>query len=280
MPIVPTIQELNRRILSHMDEHGLRTIVIYLSDTRNDPTLRYDNLGDTFGDRAINLIQYCRDNRCMSQLIDLLKVNNPIVLSVQQPPPDPVWDEWATQRDGALAKADTPSPPPTWPDSPPAASPPPAGVPPPNAPSDSPRPDGLSPVELQQATIQANTLGVYGEIADLYARAWVLGNHGRFAEAIDCYQQAVAVSEKAGDLNAQINILFDLARTYTRLGNVRAAGMTAFQIGNLYATLGQLQQAWVSFGQAYNMFISIGDLASANSCWMRAMALGQNFPPW
>jgi photosystem II stability/assembly factor-like uncharacterized protein len=111
MPIVPTIQELNHRILAHMDDNDLRPLVLYLSDARNDPTLRYDNLGGTFGEQVINLIQYCRDNCCMGQFIDLLKINNPIVLSVQQPPPDPVWDDWAKQRDAAIAKAeDTPAP--------------------------------------------------------------------------------------------------------------------------------------------------------------------------
>jgi hypothetical protein len=149
MPIVPTIQELNRRILSHMDEHGLRTIVIYLSDTRNDPTLHYDNLGDTFGDRAINLIQYCRDNRCMSQLIDLLKANNPIVLSVQQPPPDPAWDEWAKQRDTPPKVDLPPAPPPTPPDSPVVLSTPPTA---PISPAAHPLPPGISQYDLQQAT--------------------------------------------------------------------------------------------------------------------------------
>ena len=276
MPIVPSIQELNRRIIAHIDDHGLRTIVIYLSDLRNDPTLRYDNLGDTFGDRAITLIQYCRDNRCMSQLIDLLKSNNPVVLSVQQPPPDPIWDEWAQQRDSAFTAADTPAPPPTLPGTPAA---------PPISPTTAARslPPGISQYDFQYAVSMANRLQVYGEIADLYAVGWSLANHGRALEAADYYQQALSTSKGAGDLNAQVNILSDLARLYlglARPADARAVAFSLMEVGGTYAAQGQYQLAWASYGQAYNVFMSIGDLVSANSCSMQALALGQNFPPW
>jgi tetratricopeptide (TPR) repeat protein len=283
MPIVPTIQELNRRILSHMDDHGLRAIVIYLSDTRNDPALRYDNLGDSFGDRAINLIQYCRDNRCMSQLIDLLKSNNPVVLSVQQPPPDPIWDEWAQQRDSAFSKVDPSAPAPTLTDSP--ASPPASSALPTS--SAAGLPEGITLIELQQAAAVVNQLGVYGEAADLHSRALALTKQGRFGEALGYYQQAISASERAGDLSAKRHALADLATAYVlmnqyaqalapyqqafsismQLGDARAAGTAMTALGNTYAALGQPQQAVASFEQAITLFTQMGDLPSAATVW-------------
>ncbi len=252
MPIVPSIQELNRRILAHMDDHGLRTIVIYLSDLRNDPALRYDNLGDTFGDRAINLIQYCRDHRCMSQLIDLLKTDNPLILSVQQPPPDPAWDEWARQRDTAFSAVDTDPPPLPLPDTP--------AVPMPSVAAARPLPPAISQLELQQAIMVANGLGVYGAIADLYSRGGVLANRGRFSEAIEYYQQALSASKDAGDLNAQLNILGDLATAYLNLirpGDARTVAFAMVEVGNTYTAQGQYPPALISLQHAYNVFVAL-----------------------
>lgn len=118
MSIVNSIPELHRRMLA-MDEDNLRTIVFYLSSTRDDPTLRYDNLGDSFSERAMNLLQYCLDNHCMGQLIGLFATYYPIVLSVQQPPPDPSWDPWAKNYDDSpVVPASLPTPTPVVPSRP------------------------------------------------------------------------------------------------------------------------------------------------------------------
>lgn len=347
MPTIPTIQELHHRILPLMSTDAMHSIVFYLSEARNGPALRYNQLGDNPNERALNLIEYCRDNCCMSQLIALLK-DNSAALSEPDQAPNPAWDDWAKAYDAQHAKLDPPTP---------AAANSSAGTldlpnqssvpaqisagnvtdnngntavgsginqsnysgvqggvvnnyyfggmsgsvssnaPPP--PINEEQGD-LTPLELQQAASVVSQLHVYGAAAGLYSHALALANRGRFAETVDYFQKAVSASQAAGDLNAQLNILGDLARAYALLGqyaqsfaayqqaiaiamqtgNARAAGTALFEMGNIYTTLGQTQQAWTTLGQAYNMFMSAGDWVSANVTSMRAMALGQNFPLW
>ncbi len=172
-----------------------------------------------------------------------------------------------------------------------------SNVPPPLASSEQ---GDLNPIELQQAAAFVSQLHIFGAAADLYSRALALANRGRFAEMVDYCQRAISASKAVGDLNAQLNILADLARAYAQLGqydqslaayqqaitlamqigNPRAAAMAWFELGNIWAMRGQTQQALFSLGQAYNIFTTFGDWGSANICMIRAAALSPSLPLW
>ena len=97
--MTPSLSKLRQQMLEHMDDGDLRLVVFSLSERRNDLALRYENLGDTFNNRVLQLIVYCRTHRCVSDLIAALKETCPVVLA--PPDPDPAWDVWAQGRDTA-----------------------------------------------------------------------------------------------------------------------------------------------------------------------------------
>lgn len=106
-----SIKSLHQRMLAGMGSDDLATLVAYISDARSDTTLRFDNLGDNFGEQALNLLLYCRDRRCLSLLIQNLKECYPVALATTPPHPDPAWEVWAQQVDAARVNTDAlPSP--------------------------------------------------------------------------------------------------------------------------------------------------------------------------
>lgn len=96
--MTPSVLELHRRMVATMSSDDLTALVTYLSDARNDLSLRPDNLGNDFSQQALGLLNYARTNRCLAQLVALIQEAHPITLTAAlEQPLD--WAGWAQAED-------------------------------------------------------------------------------------------------------------------------------------------------------------------------------------